>query len=326
MATQHVLVLIHGITPEALPKPHGSQYQRFWSALQREQPALPAVITRIVEVEWGNTLQPSATRPDERLSEAERRVSVLTNTDHVLSHPSANNLLHPGPFGDWNLIPGLRFLVRNLREQLVQYGLADAVYYASPDGETAVRTSVYGQVLQALRTLKDEPEVMIHVVGHSLGVTVAHDFLYGLFGKTKTPDYLAQTPFLEDRDDYLHWRTRARRGELKFGSFTSMASQLPLFALRKQQLVDQLASGGVLDPSDIGVERNGQTQWLIVYDVDDPLGFATRELYGNRPEVRQVQVDAGDTPVHAHTGYWANNLVIRETAQLIAERAGVLAQ
>jgi hypothetical protein len=102
-----------------------------------------------------------------------------------------------------------------------------------------------------------------------------------------------------------------------------MASQLPLFVMRKQSLVDQLAAGQVLDPSAIGVVANGQTQWLIVYDVDDPLGFATRELYGDHPEMRQVQVDAGDTPIRAHTAYWSNKLVIREAAQLIATRAGV---
>ena len=92
--------------------------------------------------------------------------------------------------------------------------------------------------------------------------------------------------------------------------------------LRKQALIDRLAAGGVLSPLDIGVVPNGQTQWLIVYDVDDPLGFATRELYGDAKEVRQVQVDVGDTPIHAHLDYWTDAAVMRETARLIATRAG----
>jgi hypothetical protein len=196
------------------------------------------------------------------------------------------------------------------------------LYYASQDGETAVRAAVYGQALQGLRALRDEAEVFLHVVGHSLGVTVAHDFLYGLFGKVDEPHYLEQAASLLDRDDYRLWRAKVRRGELRLGSFTSMASQLPLFALRKQALVDRLAKGGLLDPADIGVAPNEQTQWLIVYDVDDPLGFATRELYGDKPEVLQIQVDAGDTPIDAHTGYWTNSVVIAETARLIATRAG----
>ena len=81
-------------------------------------------------------------------------------------------------------------------------------------------------------------------------------------------------------------------------------------------------AGRALAPFAGGIVPNGQTQWLVVYDVDDPLGFATRELYGDRPEVRQVQVDAGDTPIKAHTAYWKSGLVIREAAQLIATRAG----
>jgi hypothetical protein len=155
-----------------------------------------------------------------------------------------------------------------------------------------------------------------------LGVTVAHDFLYGLFGKPTQPDFLGQAARREDSADYLIWREKAQASQLLLGSFTSMASQLPLFAVRKQAVVDLLAQGKVLDPSVIGIVPNGQTQWLIVYDVDDPLGFATRELYGDHPEVRQVQVDAGDTPLRAHTGYWRDGLVISETAQLIATRAG----
>ena len=320
--TKHVLILIHGITPEVMPSVHTDQYHAFWSALQAEQPALLAVMHKVVCVEWGNRVHAVATRPDERLSEAEQATSALINTSHVHKHPSEQNVVHPGPLGDWNLIPGLRFLVRKLREELVQFGLADAIYYASEEGERAVRAAVYGQVLQGLRELRSEPEVMLHVVGHSLGVTVAHDFLYGLFGKPGMPHFLTQTSSQQDRDDYAFWREKAQANQLIMGSFTSMASQLPLFALRKQALVDQLAAGKVLDPSVIGIVPNGQTQWLIVYDVDDPLGFATRELYGDRPEVRQVQVDAGDTPINAHTAYWKNKLVIREAAQMIATRAG----
>jgi hypothetical protein len=320
--TAHVLLFIHGITPQAQPTAHGALYDAFWSGLQREQPSLTRAIGHIARVEWGNRLHPGRARPDELLSDAEVRAASLVDNERVRLHPGAHNILHPGPLGDWNVIPGLRLLVRSLREQLVQFGLADAIYYASQDGEQAVRAAVYGQVLAQLRPLRAAADgVMLHVVAHSLGVTVAHDFLYGLFGKLDIPDYLGQAASEEDKDDYLLWRERAGRRQLRFGSFVSMASQLPLFALRKQALVDRLAAGGVLDPLAIGLEPSGQTQWLIVYDVDDALGFATRELYGDRPELRQVQVDVGDTPINAHMDYWTNERVIQEAAQLMAGRA-----
>jgi hypothetical protein len=320
--TDHVLVFIHGITPDSQPTPHSELYDAFWRGLQREEPSLTRAIGHIARIEWGNRLRPGAARPDERLSDAESQAARLEANENVRAHAGPNNLLHPGLLGDWNVIPGLRALVRLLREELLQFGLADAIYYASEDGERAVRNAVFGQVLAQLRPLLAADSVMLHVVAHSLGVTVAHDFLYGLFGKPEIPDYLDQAMSEQDRGDYAVWRERASRRQLRFGSFTSMASQLPLFALRKQALVDQLAAGGTLDPLAIGVEPSGQVQWLIVYDLDDALGFATRELYGNRPELRQVQVDAGDTPVNAHLNYWKSELVIRETAKLMAARIG----
>ena len=322
--TEHVLLFIHGITPEAQPTPHSALYDHFWSGLTREQPSLSRAIgPNIARVEWGNHLHPGPARKDELLSDAESQASRLVANEAVRSHPGPNNVLHPGPLGDWNIIPGLRWVMRLVREELVQFGLADAIYYASQDGEQAVRAAVYGQVLAQLRPLRTAADsVMLHVVAHSLGVTVAHDFLYGLFGKRDIPDYLGQAASAEDQNDYLLWRERAGRRQLRFGSFVSMASQLPLFVMRKQLLVDRLAAGGVLDPLAIGLEPSGQVQWLIVYDVDDALGFATRELYGNRPELRQVQVDVGDTPVNAHMNYWTNETVIREAAQLMAARLG----
>lgn len=314
----HILVLIHGITPETNPQSHHGQYETFRQALFAQQPELATSLSLVAEVEWGNRLGPEATRPDERLSDAERSAGALVSSEHVAAHPGRHNVLK----GDLNLIPLLRPLVRRLREQLLQFGLADAIYYAAEDGETAVRAAVYGQVLAALRGARGEADVRLHVVAHSLGVTVAHDFLYGLFGKPPDdpPHYLGQAATQEDCADYVFWRAKAQAGELRLGSFVSMASQLPLFVLRKQTLVDRLARGEVLDPSDIGIQSDGQTQWLIVYDVDDPLGFATRELYGDHAEMRQVQVDAGDTPINAHMGYWTNALVIREAARVIAAR------
>jgi hypothetical protein len=123
------------------------------------------------------------------------------------------------------------------------------------------------------------------------------------------------------RDDFDFWRRRVCDRSLCVGSFTAMASQLPLFFLRKRKLVERVAAGGVLDPKDVGIGRDDAVRWLVVYDIDDPLGFATRELYGNHDAIRQVQVDTGDTPVTAHVGYWRDPRTIEEAAKLIAARS-----
>lgn len=318
----NVLVFIHGITPEAHPVAHTEVYQAFWSAMQQKRPALRSAVTRVAFVEWGNAFPGGPSRLDTQLSDAERNTSQLVRFANVKKQIGPNNVLHPGPLGDWGTLPGMREIVlAPVREELVQLGLADAVYYCSADGERAVRVATYGQVLAALRPFKAEPDVRLHLVAHSLGVTVGHDLLYGLFGKKAEPDFLGQAEAPEDRADYAFWRDEVAGGRLHVGSFVTMASQLPIFVLRKQALVTRLAEGGVIDPSDIGIPRHGSVRWLVCYDVDDVLGFATRALYGNAECIRQVQVDAGDFPVGAHVGYWQNGTVIAEAATLVESNA-----
>jgi hypothetical protein len=318
----NVLVFIHGITPERHPSAHTELYQDFWTAMQRERPELGGAITRVAFVEWGNAFPGAPPRPDTLLSDAERNAGDRVRFANVKKHVGPNNVLHPGPLGDWGTLPGMREIVlAPVREQLVQFGLADAVYYCSSDGERAVRVATYGQVLAALRPFRQEPDVRLHLIAHSLGVTVGHDLLYGLFGKKAEPDFLAQTDSQEDRDDYAWWRGKAEVGALRVGSFVTFASQLPIFVLRKQALVSRLAQGGAIDPSDIGIPVHGPVHGLVCYDIDDVLGFATRELYGNAATIRQVQVDAGDFPLGAHIGYWQNRTVIAEAAALVARQA-----
>lgn len=318
----NLVVFIHGITPKARPTSHIQQYKRFWSALTQIEPALEGeAFSRFAYIEWGHLIAGTPLRPDTYLAEAERRVAERVAFDRVKAQPSEHNVLYGGLLGDWSWLPGLRPVLRRIREQLVMLGLADAVYYASEEGERAVRIAVYSQLLEKLRPLRALRDVRLHVVAHSLGVTVSHDFLYGLFGKPSEPDFLAQTDRPEDRADYDLWRTKASSGELQVGSFVSMASQLPIFALRKNAVVRQLAEGGTLDPAVIGIAADGPVRWLVVYDVDDVLGFATRELYGNPACVRQVQVDAGDTPIAGHEGYWECEQVIEHAARLIASCA-----
>jgi hypothetical protein len=317
--TTNVLVFIHGITPEERPSSHQEIYEGFWAGLRRERPSLGSAIVKVCGVEWGNTFVGSPNGPDTLLSEAERVAGSLVQFDNVKKHQGPNNVLYGGLLGDWG-IPGARLVTRPIREQLVQFGLADAVYYASEEGEVDVRRAVYGQILACLRDFKSATDVRLHVVAHSLGVTVAHDFLYGLF-TSDDPHYLDQAASVLDREDFKAWKEKVPRGELRLGSFTAMASQLPLFVMRKRELVQKLSKGETLDPRVIGVGKDARVRWLIVYDIDDVLGFATRELYGNAASIRQVQVDPGDNPIKAHTGYWSDRHTIRETAALIADCA-----
>jgi hypothetical protein len=102
---------------------------------------------------------------------------------------------------------------------------------------------------------------------------------------------------------FKKWRKKAQEGRLKLGGLVSAASQLPLFVMRKPQMVDILFNDGYFQPKDIGVVNADQIQWKIFYDVDDMLGFPTRRMYRPDDAILEVQVDSGDDPGTAHTAY-----------------------
>jgi hypothetical protein len=198
------------------------------------------------------------------------------------------------------------------------FGLGDAIYYCSSDGEAAVWRAVYGQVLAQLRPYEDDT-VHLHIVGHSLGATVAYDFIYGLFAPLSNWGDL-RPDFADDPDygnEYLRWREKKENGSLHLGSLTSMASTLPILLLRSQTVVNRFFSGQILDPQVVGVYPGQGIRWKSFYDIDDILAFPVRELFGSNEGIVDVQVDTGDLPDATHSGYWQESRVIREVADLL---------
>lgn len=312
MAEKHVLVLIHGITPEKAPRPRG-QYAPLIEAVAHAQ--LP-IEQPICQVCWGVPNDDgSIDSGDQYLTPAEAFVGSLV-ADKALKDVERAGV-------DWG-IPGLRGGIREAREGVVQYGLSDAIYYASPEGEKLVRDSVFNQVFRKLEQSLDGV-MHLHLVAHSLGVTIAHDFLYALFGG-HDPHYPTREQGgqidLEDENQKLQdkWRAAAQSGHLKLGSFVSYASQLPLFVMRKQALVKQLAQRERLDPRVIGIDPTRErAQWAIFYDSDELLGFATRALYQDTPAIVDINVNSGVDPYHAHVGYWKKPAIIQQTIALLRE-------
>lgn len=323
-------VVIHGMTPEVEPADLKARGQRFWERLKSREPVLRTRFCpegkppdRCVFVQWGHEppdMKPDAPRrDDEKLTRAQKRIYDRVSYDAVRTRPGPGNILLSGFFTQDRGLPFLGGGITRMKEEIILRGFGDAVYYVSPEGEERVRRTVYSQVLGALEPFLGQ-EVRLHVVAHSLGVTVAHDFLFGLFRPGHHPDFLDQAADAHDAQLYKTWRAAAQGGQLTVGSVVSMASQLPLFVMRKQGLVDLLFAGGHLDPADIGV-RNDAVRWLLFHDMDDLLGFPSRELYGPKESLKEIQVDNG-LPWVAHSGYWENETVLRETAQLLVERSG----
>ena len=315
---KNVLVLVHGMVPSRTPSTSRKEYADFREGMLRAEPTLAQALEPVVEVSWGHE-QPDqqVERHDQKLTRAQQQVADRVEYDAVRSQPSPNNVLLTGVFGrDYAVVPPMRFISKGIREGIVQFGLADAMYYASADGEKRVRATIYEQILEGLGAPGGAGETRLHVVCHSLGVAVMHDFLYGLFHSgDAAPDFLNQATN-EVAQRYGEWRENAKNETLKLGTLVTMASQLPLFHMRKQTLVDRFYLGKTLDAKEIGVAGDA-VRWLNFYDVDDILGFATRPLYGDDPAIKELQVDTGDNPISAHTAYWHNKTVTRESARLI---------
>lgn len=345
-AVKNVLVLLHGTVVKRDSANHHLGYAELLDNL-----ALWGVrrsdFDGIVEVEWGreplseNPVPATELREDQRLTRAEvtlhDRASFSTSKDRASMQ---NRLLSAFQEG---LVPqATRLVTDRIKEDVLIYGIADAVYYASPDGETAIRSTVYHQVLDGLDAFTESSHIRLFIIAHSLGVTVAHDFLFGLFAPYHLPDFAApeDTPeatrpdILRDGDEYRHdkrrfafWRAAAQRGaarhndsedlgpRLSVAGLITTGGQLALMMLRTQAMVDRMAAGETLDPTLLGLPREGKPIWYNFYDVDDVLGFPCHRLYAV-PTIMDFQVNTGLLE-KAHSRYWTSKVVIERIADLL---------
>lgn len=317
MSTEHQPVFIHGM----VPREHAGEHPEMgdlWHALRGHMPATGLPFEEPLFVEWGHETamaEADDLRPDQQLTRAQQVISNWVSYERVRDDPGPNNTTLT-EFG----IPGLRHEVIRIREGLLVHGLADVLYYVSSDGEKAVRTHVYRTILECLEAHAADARIHLYFFAHSLGVTLVHDFLFGLFAPDHRPGFLDECDDSDAKDLFIKWRGLAG-DRLHVGALATAASQLPLMVFRNQALIERV-HGAHLDPAVIGIPHDGTTHWINFWDIDDPLGYPTRNLYHPNDAIREVQVDCGDLPTTAHTGYWTNHTVIRETAALFLARAG----
>jgi hypothetical protein len=337
MSPVNILIMIHGMIPDSNPKSpfeissNGKYlgYNDFFKALIEKQEELKTIFFNgFIGVEWGQeqpgeeNLATDDLRADHQLTRAQNFINQRIAYDNLVKDPDENNVtmsLFKGSGFDFPLLtPMVRWLVVGLRESIVTRGLGDVLYYTSSQGECLVRKTVYKQVLAKLDPYRNEPLVRLHLIGQSLGVTLTHDFLYGLFNPKADyiPGFIEQGD-AEDIERFNLWREKAQNKQLQLGSLTSTASQLPLFLMRKQELVNRLANEQLIDAKNIGILDSNRIQWQLFYDVDDLLGFGTRRLYNCDRAIKEYQVDTGDNPADAHTAYWNNDFVVEKTAELL---------
>jgi len=315
MAHSNILIFVHGMTNSAFPGNHKSQYLNFFDKLCQANPNLKRAFREKIFVEWGHESS-NQIRSDQKIMGAENTVNSLVSYDKIKQIKDPNNkLIH-----DFSIFRALasvfQYPLKGKLEDFFMFGLGDVIYYCGEDGEQSIREAVYGQVLDKLRKYKKD-NVELHVIAHSLGCTVAYDFLYGLFAPSKNwssgkPDFALNKKYGKE---FMEWRKKQISGELILGSMISMASQIPILLLRKQKVVDLFYQKQKLDPSVIGIKSG--LRWKIFYDIDDILAYPTRNLFKSNQTIMDIQVSNTDLPHTAHEKYWINKKVIKETAELI---------
>lgn len=340
MTTKNILIFVHGMMPEDLPNSPISVYQQLWNSVKNLDNTLGqrVDVEDIVAVEWGHHNRSS---PDEKINRAETFIAQKIDSKIIAENPELKNLNLLQNIMNWPLSPNYLEITRPylhlLRQTILLRGLGDAVYYCGEQGKIAVQVAVYTPILQRLEHYRREErdtKIRLHIIAHSLGVTIATDFLYGLFSTTAINFKNEPTLFMtEARDEnvehlrkevinrYRFWRKPENAKRLELGSIVSLASQLPLLLLSKQRVVDELFVEKTLSPSDIGIpEDTNQILWKIFYDIDDILAFPTGCLYGDHRAIKDCRIDSGNSPDTAHANYWSSPAVHKEVAELLSRR------
>src|SRR5215813_9831748 len=321
MPKVNVLIFIHGIEISDIPSKHTAQYNDLLEALRAKHPIIGEKIDKVVYIEWGHALPLPAQVlfPDEMLTDAENTILNATSLSAIKSNKTADDTFLGFTF-NFPQRRLARLVTDQIKEKVFALGLTDVLYYCSPDGERAVRSHVYTQVLKELAEVENEEKVALHLIAHSHGATVGFDFLFGLLAPDsqyggEPPDFAKNEDIpLATREAYLDWRRRAKNGQLALGSKSSFGCQLALMMMRKQRLVNMLAARPVqlLDPTVIGVPKAGPVKWKVFYDTNDVLGYPVRHLFDAVGTIKEFEVDSDPNPVFAHLNYWTNKQVQEE--------------
>lgn len=324
---KQLLALFHGMTPQKQPLNHQQEYRNLLDALKRRD-SIREVFTddNTVGVEYAHRDSESGRRLDHLLQPAQAFIHDRIGHEGLSLNEEAQQFpLTPleavaeGPSAVTRLL-----FSDAVKEQLLLLGMSDAVFYCSPDGEDAVRSTVYTQILSKLAEVEDEALVKLHIVAHSLGVTVAYDFLFGLFAPQdafkngKGPSFLDNiTVPKETTELYGRWRQRAQNKTLVLGSFSSTAGQLPVTLQRSARVLQTFAIRQRLDPTVVGLRLDGELPvWRSFFDRDDILGFPTRALFLDTPGFEEYQVNAGNA-TESHQKMWSNRRVLDLMSELI---------
>jgi hypothetical protein len=242
-----------------------------------------------------------------------------------------------------------------LRRHIIE-SLGDAAaYQKTPIRQNSVYYLVHDEISKEIDglDLPDDKDHALILVGHSLGCHVISTFVYDR-NKLKQSTQAEISAEISDpvlREEWLaEWKKLRPEHASPFRRLDTLAgivtlgNNMPLFTfsfgprrvkpitvapeIRRVAGDPDAAQDRQIHPAFPGVALpqplKDNAQWLNFYSRRDLLGFPLRELYGPVKEITDIAV-ASENPwlipyvwcFFAHTGYWTNRRVVRDTAKLI---------
>lgn len=244
-------------------------------------------------------------------------------------------------------------ILDNRARRFVVEGLGDAAAYQKTRRR---ENSIYHMVQECISrelelaeretpTLKDSPLIF---VGHSLGCHIISSYAWDLNKlKQRTEEDINNEP-----DDAVrkHWWSLQQASVFRrldtFAGFVTMGNNMPLFTFtfgpERVFPITTVPKDSNLTPAFPGIALDNalaeKARWLNFFSKKDMLGFPLKALsmaYDGDARIRDICVRSESwqsmtfpfwTYLKAHTGYWTNPIVLRETATMICEAAAVPAR
>ena len=326
-----LLIFIHGITPEPIPGPAETSYNKLLQLINEAlPPAKKFEESKVIPISWGagkNLVQNSLFETpyaDQYVAEVERRIAqkVKPTLDEYNKLDPA--LIFPSR--------AVRFATQlfKVRDTLL-YGIPDLFFYISADGEQVIRNRVFKTVSDTVQELHGVTQrgISLTLIGHSAGSVIAHDFLYHLSGKSD--EQVARDESNPNKQpaaaEILKLRQMKQSGKLRLRRFYTLGSPITALMIRSNSLIEKIMRGGtdsLIDPKDLGLGEDltlPGPRWINFWDIDDYASFPVEPFYlhgGNVVKDEYIDHNWGpgsDLFPATHTMYWESESIAKRIAE-----------
>jgi hypothetical protein len=114
-------------------------------------------------------------------------------------------------------------------------------------------------------------------------------------------------------------REMTEDGRLTLKRLITMGSPISMLILRSDRRIRDLAYGGRVSPSSVGIDGSGEKPddpaWVNIWNKYDPISFPVAPIMEEGAPVTDFHVRVAWNPLKSHTGYWTSKNVHRLLAR-----------